>query len=397
MSKNNQYKRIRPEESLRYISGEMSDRERHEFERLLQRDLFASDAVEGLSTSDTKELREDLKKLKGRLDRRTGKRNSVVWIRIAASVAAVVVLGTLYFTVFSDRLGRMDGVVTKSETAEPEREEAMPQEQAAPYGGPAEKEAEPDQVAGGPGEENRRVSTEPAGPRNQPKTSEAVIRADEESRMAETSVEGRLMDTELQVADQEIAAGRMSETADTSASRLIAPPPVPLSNLASTASLEAEDTEETAGSQQVYMEVPTESETSATRAAKSAAQPGISEGLQERQLEKRAPVVRPSAVMIPDSIPAMPAGGWEAFNRYIEINMRVPQGDSLSLPASVRLHFSLDPQGHPRDIKVDSSPSEPFSTEAVRLLQGGPSWNPPVRNGAPSIGPIPLRIEFRRR
>ena len=277
MSKNSQYKRIRREEFLKYISGEMSDRERHEFERILQKDLFASDAEEGLSSGDAKDVREDLSRLQNRLDGRTGKRTSAIWIRVAASVAVLVVLGTLYFTVFSDRAGRMNRMVTKSETTEPEKEETKPLEQTSPAGEAEKIKAVPEKEAERAGEETERVHTEPAGPRQEPEKARTLRKPEEVTTLSERADEDRLADTELSLANQEIAAGKSSGIEDTSAFRLAEPVTEPRTGLASAAALNPEDSEKAAGTQQAYLEIQPRTETSATLTEKSAAEPGITE------------------------------------------------------------------------------------------------------------------------
>ena len=122
MSKNNKYRNIDPEDLMRYSTDGLSDEERHALEREAQKDPFVEEALEGYSSLSTNQAVEDLSRLQSRLNRRISGRRSMVWVRIAASIAIILTLGTLYFTVFTDKLSKMDQTVAESESVEPARE-----------------------------------------------------------------------------------------------------------------------------------------------------------------------------------------------------------------------------------------------------------------------------------
>jgi hypothetical protein len=97
-----------------------------------------------------------------------------------------------------------------------------------------------------------------------------------------------------------------------------------------------------------------------------------------------------------DSIPAMPVGGTESFNQYIERNKRFPEEDILTARGTVIMSFVVDQQGRPGNIEIIETPGDAFSREAVRLLQEGPNWTPVIINGAPTDKKIRLSLEFQR-
>ena len=77
---------------LRYRGNEMTDRERNAFEKSLQKDLFAKEASEGFNETDPILAQKDISELSQRLIRRTSVKRRMLWYRIAASVAALMIL-----------------------------------------------------------------------------------------------------------------------------------------------------------------------------------------------------------------------------------------------------------------------------------------------------------------
>jgi hypothetical protein len=376
MPKRKKYSRIHPDDLLRYISGEMSDRERHAMEKEMQQDPFAADALEGLSVPGAAEARDDLSKLKARLNRRVGARNSAIWIRVAASVAVIVTLGTLYFTVFSDRPGRMDRMVAESETEDlkPPSGEAVESPSGetveSPSGEAGKVQAESDEMKTVIREEAGRGRIEPSVPEERAKTSGPGTPSGVELSIAEPSAEEESTDTELTVADEAVLAEKSVGRKDTESTREIAGPEMATEKLA-------------------VKGVAGETLTGESITAEEIAGPAL-----KRQAEKGPQTAQPSALTVPDIIPAMPVGGWEMFNRYVEVNLRLPTGDSIPSAGVVELSFYLDAQGHPRNINVEKSPGDVFSREAERLLRDGPAWTPVFRNGEPSEEKIHVPIDF---
>jgi len=105
-------------EFIRYIRGEMTKREENAFQKKLQKDPFAEEAEEGLSRITAENAESDFKALQKRLDIRTNRRSPVIFYRIAASVAVLVVISTIFILTQRD-----DQVVTLSENIS---EEKMP-------------------------------------------------------------------------------------------------------------------------------------------------------------------------------------------------------------------------------------------------------------------------------
>jgi hypothetical protein len=126
MSEKSKNRKKELEDFLRYSQDQMSEEERNAFERSLQQDPFDAEALEGLSLITPEEATDDLAGLKDQIQMRTGrqsqtKRNTrTMWYRIAAAVAVLLVVTSVLFTLFSDRMGQLDRKVAESPEAEQE-------------------------------------------------------------------------------------------------------------------------------------------------------------------------------------------------------------------------------------------------------------------------------------
>jgi len=82
---------------LRYKSGEMADNERNAFERMLQRDPFAAEALEGLELVSPEEAENDLASLTRRV---TGRGRTINRFYYSAAAVVVLLLGIASLLVF---------------------------------------------------------------------------------------------------------------------------------------------------------------------------------------------------------------------------------------------------------------------------------------------------------
>jgi TonB family protein len=82
-------------EFLRYVRGEMTKREEHAFQRKLQKDPFADEALEGFEEIDPGIAENDILKLRKQVKRRTSGKQRTFWLRIAASVAILMIISSL--------------------------------------------------------------------------------------------------------------------------------------------------------------------------------------------------------------------------------------------------------------------------------------------------------------
>jgi len=90
---------------IRYIRGEMTKREENVFQRQLQKDPFAEEAAEGLSEILPEEAVSDLDKLGSKLKTRIHSRQRFIYYRIAASVAVLMIVSSVFIIVNKNKTG----------------------------------------------------------------------------------------------------------------------------------------------------------------------------------------------------------------------------------------------------------------------------------------------------
>jgi outer membrane biosynthesis protein TonB len=96
MSDRNKNKKSQPNDFLSYQRGEMTGAERNSFERELQKDPFAEEAAEGFSEISAENTENDLSNLHKRLNKKTIRKSRFAFYRIAAAVAVLLVVSTIY-------------------------------------------------------------------------------------------------------------------------------------------------------------------------------------------------------------------------------------------------------------------------------------------------------------
>jgi TonB family protein len=77
----------------------MTKREEHAFQRNLQKDPFADEASEGLEGIDPRLAEKDIQRLGKQLKKRTTNKQKVLWYSIAASVAVLMILSSIFVIV----------------------------------------------------------------------------------------------------------------------------------------------------------------------------------------------------------------------------------------------------------------------------------------------------------
>lgn len=87
----------------RYVRGEMSQREENSFQRRLLRDPFSDEATDGYSGISQKEAVKDLEHLEKKIRERVRPKQKILYYRIAASIAAILVLGSVTVLILRSR------------------------------------------------------------------------------------------------------------------------------------------------------------------------------------------------------------------------------------------------------------------------------------------------------
>jgi hypothetical protein len=126
MSEKSKNRKKELEDFLRYTQDQMSEEERNAFERSIQQDPFDAEALEGLSSITPEEARAELAGLHDQIQKRiarpskTKQNTRAMWYRVAAAVTVLLVVSSVLFTLFNDRMGQLDRTVAESPEAEKE-------------------------------------------------------------------------------------------------------------------------------------------------------------------------------------------------------------------------------------------------------------------------------------
>ena len=103
MKETNNNKKGYLSEVERYIRGEMSQREENSFQRRLLRDPFSDEAADGYSGISQKEAVKDLEHLEKKIKERVRPKQRILFYRIAASAAALLVLASVTVLIMRSR------------------------------------------------------------------------------------------------------------------------------------------------------------------------------------------------------------------------------------------------------------------------------------------------------
>jgi hypothetical protein len=112
MSDKNKNRRSRLTEFFRYHRNELSGEERNSFERELQKDPFTEEASEGYQSLPKDSAAEDISQLEKRLKMRTSGRRSFMFYRIAASVAILVAVSSVFIILEKSRSSKQVAINT---------------------------------------------------------------------------------------------------------------------------------------------------------------------------------------------------------------------------------------------------------------------------------------------
>lgn len=100
---------------LQYLKGEISGRERNAFERKMETDPFDKEALEGLEQLTPGQAEEDILALHARLNRRLARRRRIAWYSAAATVASLLIVGTIFLQISNMNLNPEDKALEEME------------------------------------------------------------------------------------------------------------------------------------------------------------------------------------------------------------------------------------------------------------------------------------------
>lgn len=88
-------------------------------------------------------------------------------------------------------------------------------------------------------------------------------------------------------------------------------------------------------------------------------------------------------------------GGNEALTEYMRNNLQYPEiAKKSGIEGTVILEYYIKEDGTIENVKVVKSVHSCLNSEAIRLVENMPSWNPAIKNGAPARIKYQLPVRF---
>ena len=322
---------------------------------LIPRDEFEEEAGEGLGRLSREEAEADLRELKARMEGRI-RRPHAVWLPAAAAVVILLVASGILVTMLRERTG-IDSKLAQQERAMEEVAVDDSISIAAANGvindtaliamaRPIEKEERTPPAA---------VVSGVRVPETVAEEAEAVYAVVAEDAVAEVVDDEPVVS--MVVAGEELAEVVVVEA-------------IPQAMAAANKTRAATETREVAAARD-------EKKAVATKDVADKAEPATG---------ATAPVMQS---------PASPLGGWEKYAEWAARNIRYPAGVKPVERQEVVVSFTVQPDSTLTDLKAVSSPGEPFTREAFRLLREGPKWVPAGSGGKAVAEEVTVKVVFK--
>lgn len=392
---------------LRYRENKMPDKEKNVFEKNLQKDPFAEEALQGYETiDDHHNVEGDILKLKKRLQNRSFTQKRIIWYRIAASLAVLMIISSIFIVI----------------------ERTRPEEQLS-YA--------PELPKG--------ITESPAQSEKLEPVSDKEIKAEtpkEEKMVIEDIQKPVIKSEQVEQSVNKISAGDKADAiavTERSESKIYME-----ENLASRSAMakkafvapslikgkviSSEDNRPVPG---VSINIKGTDKGTVTDTGGNFSlgvaetDPGILVarfiGMEPKEFRAAADSVmeiklKPTAMAMSEVVvvgygvagagsekddedegynPPEPVAGKAAFDKYILDNLKRPDKATEGQRVVVVAGFIVRQNGEIDSIKIIRSPAESFSEEAMRLIRQGPAWKPAERNGKTFDDDVRIRIVFK--
>ena len=411
MSEENKYRKPGFSDFLRYSGNKMTDKEKNEFERKLQKDAFAEEVAEGFEMIKSGEVEKDIASLHKRLIARTARKQRFVLYRIAASIAVLMVISSIFIIVRRNRplkqlsdatihVKEMEIAESKPLSKPPEvtqKTDVIPViSERKPVKSGTRQESqerieksvvmEKEKLARGVVTDTTKAyQTDKAGRQvtyDQMAAPVAVLVKSE--RPAEFRIKGKVISSEdnLPVPGASViikgtptgvvtdSGGNFNIILPDSGSRII---------VAGFIGLKSKEMQVKGDSAiQVRLDP-------AVSSLSEVVVIGYGTGRAETE----------EVEQISDYFPPQPATGRSNFNKYIEDNLQRPDPSTAGQRVVVVVSFMVHNNGNVDSIRIVRSPGKLFSDEAIRLINEGPAWKPAEQNGKTIDDEVRIRIVFK--
>jgi TonB family protein len=318
---------------LRYSEEKMTDRERNTFERELQKDPFAEEASEGFSEISRENAEADINRLREQLKSRISHRSGMVYFRVAASVAVLMILSSVYI------------VIEKNKSSKELSSISVPKAQLEII--ETEKIKEPESK------------------------DEATIPEKKVDQKAEFQVEKKIL--------SRTASGKKGKS----------------EAIKKTETIPVEEKEVDYYKVEDKMAAPTAALAKQEPVQAVSDDSLIIVGYGDAKRSKAVAAAGKAEFDQSGYLPPQPVNGKDSFDKYIEENISKPETLHEGEKAIVVVNFMVKISGAIDSIKILRSPGDEFSKEAIRLIKEGPSWTPAKSNGEFIDDEVRVRIVFK--
>ncbi len=417
----------------RYYNGEMTPEEEHALERKALNDPFLAEALEGASMISSQEFSEDVSEIKKKIHQKTKKKIWLWPLRIAASVALLVITYFVITPLF-ERQPDQKLALQKSETTDQKKEEVGAANDTTIHLLEEDSQRTTDQMMSA---EQKRKSTKADTKIYQQEIATAepvtvnpaqVSEAPGEDKLTEKEVEKALMEGDKMVASQEemlkskaeAQGARAEEKQAVSRSRML----TNYQRVVQGKVLSAEDDTPIPGVNVVIKGTTTGTVTDMSGHYKltiTSTEPTLVYsfiGLQTEEVEVKdqtdltvklqSDVAQLSEVVVTGYSPyrtddarepviklAEPAGGKRAYDKYLQNSIRYPQQAlENKVKGRVTVQFTVRADGSLDEFNVIKGLGHGCDEEVMRLVKQGPKWSPTTEDSVPVESEVRVRVKF---
>jgi len=322
----------------------MTGSERNAFEKELQKHPFEAEALEGFEAISVENIQNDLDEIKAKL--KPKRRNSFRYWAAAASVLLVVSAGVIWMEIKDKNTVSEMAETKKIEKLEMSQEKSDRIIEPARLNETTEKNGYSEEISQIENESETTVIAESVINKDEPRRKSAhkksrtvkqVVQPTEQKKAAVTSVAPDADKTEnISFARTERKAKNQIETEE----------------------------------YQVLDDAPV----GAVMAAPIAESPAVEEIVDSK---------------------AVPNGGFDIFNTYLDSTALLPKNYKKK-KAVVKIEFKIDSQGVISDFANKNDADSLLFKKAKEIILNGPKWSPEIKNGKRLDSNVKLKIVFRR-
>ncbi len=345
---------------------------------IIPRDAFEEEASEGLGRLSREEAEEDLRELKGRMERRF-RRPRMIWLPAAAAVVILLVASAVYVSLFRDRGPELSGVtlaedaeMTMAEDAELAKEAIVFTDTALiAMAEPIHKSATTYDIG------ELRYGEDEAGRGAKGKSDKRMYMADKALPPVITEDDMLAMNEVVEVSEGKVEpeeAVPAVVTVEEAVAEEVIVEAIPMMQKAS---------------------LKEHAETKDERAA-ATGKPVAAGGAPTAASSKSVTdVIVTGAAVNAVTKPATPADGYDEFNKWLQENAKYPIEVDPKVRQVVVVTFRVSADSTIYDLKAERTAGDLFTREAFRLIREGPKWVPAMRNGQAIEETVRVTVVFK--